>query len=107
MERRGPGRRRFGQERTAGTLCPENRENDRDIERKLAEHEIGTLLTTIDGIGSKTAALLVSAQAGNPDALYVQRIIHRYPRLAPRMEVPRSDRRNACRKSLHFLTAAG
>ena len=26
LERRGPGRRRFGQERAAGTLRPENRE---------------------------------------------------------------------------------
>lgn len=33
---------------------------DRDIERLLARHEIGTLLTTIDGIGPQTAARLVA-----------------------------------------------
>jgi len=38
---------------------------DRDIETKLGEHEVGTLLTTIDGIGTQTAAKLV-AVLGNP-----------------------------------------
>lgn len=33
---------------------------DRDIERLLEQHEIGTLLTTIDGIGPQTAARLVA-----------------------------------------------
>ena len=33
---------------------------DRDIERLLARHEVGTLLTTIDGIGPQTAARLVA-----------------------------------------------
>ena len=33
---------------------------DRDIERLLERHEIGTLLTTIDGIGPQTAARLVA-----------------------------------------------
>lgn len=33
---------------------------DRDIERLLERHEVGTLLTTIDGIGSQTAARLVA-----------------------------------------------
>src|SRR5437773_9570660 len=32
------------------------RELDRDIEGKLRAHEVGRLLTTIDGIGSNTAA---------------------------------------------------
>jgi transposase len=38
---------------------------DRDIETKLDEHEIGKLLTTIDGIGTNTAARLI-AVLGNP-----------------------------------------
>jgi transposase len=38
---------------------------DHDIETKLGDHEIGTLLTTIDGIGPTTAARLV-AELGNP-----------------------------------------
>jgi transposase len=38
---------------------------DRDIQTKLGEHEVGTLLTTIDGIGPTTAARLVSV-LGDP-----------------------------------------
>jgi transposase len=40
---------------------------DRDIETKLGDHEVGTLLTTIDGIGIQTAATLV-AERGDPAA---------------------------------------
>jgi transposase len=40
-------------------------ELDRDIETKLGEHEVGSLLTTIDGIGPTTAARLV-AELGDP-----------------------------------------
>lgn len=36
-----------------------------DIERKLGEHEVGSLLTTIDGIGPQTAARLI-AELGDP-----------------------------------------
>jgi transposase len=35
-------------------------EIDRDIDAKIAEHEVGMLLTTIDGIGPHTAARLVA-----------------------------------------------
>lgn len=38
---------------------------DRDIEGKLAENEVGCLLTTIDGIGPQTAARLI-ATLGDP-----------------------------------------
>lgn len=41
------------------------RELERDIETKLREHEVGSLLTTIDGIGPTTAAKLV-AELGDP-----------------------------------------
>jgi len=38
---------------------------DHDIETKLKDHEVGSLLTTIDGIGTQTAARLV-AELGDP-----------------------------------------
>jgi transposase len=41
------------------------RELERDIERKLGEHQVGSLLTTIDGIGPQTAARVIS-RLGDP-----------------------------------------
>jgi len=41
------------------------REIDSDIERTLKDHEVGTLLTTLDGIGPTTAARLVAADVGS------------------------------------------
>jgi transposase len=41
------------------------REIDADIHRTLAEHEVGMLLTTIEGIGPTTAARII-AEVGNP-----------------------------------------
>jgi len=41
------------------------REIEADIARTLAEHEVGMLLTTIDGIGPTTAARII-AEAGDP-----------------------------------------
>jgi len=38
---------------------------DQEIERKLQTHEVGRLLTTIDGIGARTAACLI-AELGDP-----------------------------------------
>jgi transposase len=38
---------------------------DQDIEKKLAEHEVGALLTTINGFGPTTAARLI-AELGDP-----------------------------------------
>lgn len=38
---------------------------EHDIERVLGDHEVGTLLTTIDGIGAQTAARLI-AELGDP-----------------------------------------
>ena len=38
---------------------------DQHIEREIQEHEVGKLLTTIDGIGSRTAACLI-AELGDP-----------------------------------------
>lgn len=47
------------------TLRRRLRELDRDIETKLQEHEVGRLLTTIDGIGPHTAAFVI-AELGDP-----------------------------------------
>jgi transposase len=41
------------------------REIDSDLERTLKDHEVGTLLTTLDGIGPTTAARLVAADVGS------------------------------------------
>jgi transposase len=41
------------------------RDLDRDIEGKLREHEVGRLLTTIDGIGPNSAARIIAA-VGDP-----------------------------------------
>ncbi len=41
------------------------RELDHDIDGKLREHEVGRLLTTIDGIGPQTAARVI-AEVGDP-----------------------------------------
>jgi len=49
------------------TLRKRLRELDRDIETKLNEHEVGRLLTTIDGIGPHTAAFVI-AEVGDPAA---------------------------------------
>jgi transposase len=50
-----------------GVLRRRIRELERDIERKLGEHEVGSLLTSIDGIGPTTAARLI-ARLGDPAA---------------------------------------
>lgn len=47
------------------TLRKRIRQLEGDIERHLDTHEIGTLLTTIDGIGPQTAARVI-AEVGNP-----------------------------------------
>ena len=47
------------------TLRRRLRSLDRDIEGKLAEHEVGTLLTSIEGVGPHTAARLI-ATLGDP-----------------------------------------
>jgi len=58
------------------------RELDRDIETKLGEHEVGTLLTTIDGIGTQTAARLV-AVLGNPADFRDERALASYVGAVP------------------------
>mgnify|MGYP000494909325 CR=1 FL=1 len=48
---------------------------DRDIESGLDKHEVGSLLTTIDGIGSGTAARLI-AEEGCDYAQAKRRAVH-------------------------------
>ena len=56
----------------------------RDIERKLDEHEVGKLLTTIDGVGPLTAACLI-AELGDPARFRSAGAIASYVGVAPRL----------------------
>lgn len=47
------------------TLRRRLRDLDRDLDGKLREHEVGRLLTTIDGIGTQSAARVIAA-VGDP-----------------------------------------
>lgn len=58
------------------------RELDRNIDAKLGEHEVGTLLTTIDGIGVQTAAKLV-AVLGDPAEFRNERALASYLGVIP------------------------
>jgi transposase len=55
---------------------------DRDIERRLDDHEVGTLLTSIDGIGAGTAARLI-AVLGNPADFRDERALASYVGVVP------------------------
>jgi transposase len=56
----------------------------RDIERKLDDHEVGKLLTTIDGIGPLTSACLI-AELGDPACFRNADAIASYVGVAPRL----------------------
>jgi transposase len=56
----------------------------RDIERKIDDHEVGKLLTTIDGIGPLTAACLI-AELGDPARFRSAGAIASYVGVAPRL----------------------
>jgi transposase len=58
------------------------RELDRDIESRLDDHEVGKLLTTIDGIGTGTAARLI-AVLGNPADFRDERALASYVGVVP------------------------
>ena len=73
------------------------RELDGDIAGKLAEHEIGTLLTTIDGIGPHTAACLI-AELGNPARFRAASALAAYVGVIPGLR--QSGKRNATRAGL-------
>lgn len=73
------------------------RELDGDIAGKLAEHEIGTLLTTIDGIGPHTAACLI-AELGNPARFRAASALAAYVGVIPGLK--QSGKRNSARAGL-------
>lgn len=58
------------------------RELERDIERRLDSHEVGKLLTTIDGIGPGTAARLI-AVLGDPSHFRDERALAAYVGVVP------------------------
>jgi len=56
---------------------------DQEIERKLQSHEVGKLLTTIDGIGARTAACLI-AELGDPSRFRDAAALASYVGVVPR-----------------------
>lgn len=73
------------------------RELERDIERTLDGHEVGQLLTTIDGVGPLTAAKLV-AELGNPARFASAGALAAYVGLAPGLK--QSGKRTASSAAL-------
>jgi transposase len=57
---------------------------DQDIERKLQTHEVGRLMTTIDGIGARTAACLI-AELGDPSRFRDAAALASYVGVVPRL----------------------
>lgn len=73
------------------------RELDSDIERTLQDHEVGTLLTTLDGIGPTTAARLV-AELGDIASFRSAAAIAAYVGVVPGLR--QSGKRQASRAGL-------
>lgn len=73
------------------------RDLDRHIEAKLAEHEVGTLLTTIDGIGPHTAARII-AELGDPARFESGRALAAYVGVVPGLK--HSGKRRPLRSGL-------
>lgn len=85
------------------TLRQRLRALERDIDRLLHQHEVGRLLTTIDGIGSQTSARLVATFgdfSGFPSAAAVAAYVGAVPGLR------QSGKRRSQRASLTPLGAA-
>jgi transposase len=57
---------------------------DHDIERRLEQHEVGKLLTTIEGIGPQTAARII-AEVGDPARFHSARALASYVGVIPRV----------------------
>lgn len=57
---------------------------ERDIEQRLAQHQVGQLLTTIDGIGPQTAACIM-AEVGDPARFASHRALASYVGVIPRL----------------------
>lgn len=79
------------------TLRRRLRELDRDIEGKLREHEVGRLLTSIDGIGPTTAAFII-AEVGDPALFRSAAALAAYVGAIPGLK--QSGKRNATRAPL-------
>jgi transposase len=85
------------------TLRARLRELDRDIESRLDTHEVGKLLTTIDGIGSGTAARLI-AVLGDPADFRDERALAAYVGVVPALRQS-GKRTNARAGTGHFGNA--
>jgi transposase len=57
---------------------------ERDIEQRLAQHQVGQLLTTIDGIGPQTAACIM-AEVGDPARFASLSALASYVGVIPRL----------------------
>lgn len=79
------------------TLRSRLRDLDRDIEGKLLEHEVGRLLTTIDGIGPTTAARVI-AEVGDPAHFRTASALAAYVGAIPGLK--QSGKRTATRAGL-------
>lgn len=73
------------------------RELDSDVERTLRDHQVGTLLTTIDGIGPTTAARLI-AELGDISAFRDAAAIASYAGVVPGLR--QSGKRQTARAGL-------
>ena len=86
------------------TLRQRVKELDRDIESRLDTHEVGKLLTTIDGIGTSTAARLI-AVLGDPADFKSEKALAAYVGVVPALR--QSGKRTAQRASTtHIGNAA-
>src|SRR5574338_383118 len=70
---------------------------EQDIERSLTQHEVGTLLTTIEGIGPQTAARLIG-ELGDPAAFRSAAALAAYVGVIPALR--QSGKRQSRRASL-------
>lgn len=73
------------------------REIDGDIDTKLGQHEVGSLLTTIDGIGTHTAARLIAA-LGDPAHFRSPGALAAYVGVTPALK--QSGKRNNSRAAI-------
>ena len=78
------------------TLRQRVKELDRDIESRLDTHDVGKLLTTIDGIGTGTAARLI-AVLGDPADFRSEKALAAYVGVVPALR--QSGKRTAQRAS--------
>jgi transposase len=77
---------------------------DKDLSDTLDKHEVGKLLTTIDGVGENTAARLV-AILGDPSHFHSPQALAAYAGLVPR--VSHSGKRTPKHGALHPMGHAG